>query len=32
MRLQAWHIVVLIVAFVLLFGWEEPAQHGPLHG
>lgn len=23
MRLQAWHIVVLIVAFVLLFGWKN---------
>lgn len=23
MRLQAWHVVVLIVAFVLLFGWKN---------
>ena len=23
MRIQAWHIVVLIVAFVLLFGWKN---------
>lgn len=23
MRLQAWHIVVLIIAFVLLFGWKN---------
>lgn len=23
MRLQIWHIVVLIVAFVLLFGWKN---------
>lgn len=23
MRLQIWHIVVLIIAFVLLFGWKN---------
>ncbi|WP_298886152.1 Sec-independent protein translocase subunit TatA [uncultured Serinicoccus sp.] len=23
MRLQAWHIVVLVVAFLLLFGWKN---------
>ncbi|MGC5584766.1 twin-arginine translocase TatA/TatE family subunit [Ornithinimicrobium sp. W1679] len=23
MRIQIWHIVVLIVAFVLLFGWKN---------
>ena len=23
MRIQIWHVVVLIVAFVLLFGWKN---------
>ncbi|MDO5738572.1 MAG: Sec-independent protein translocase subunit TatA [Ornithinimicrobium sp.] len=23
MRLQAWHVIVLIVAFILLFGWKN---------
>lgn len=23
MRLQIWHIVVLVIAFVLLFGWKN---------
>lgn len=23
MRIQIWHIVVLIIAFVLLFGWKN---------
>jgi sec-independent protein translocase protein TatA len=23
MRLQAWHIIVLIIAFILLFGWKN---------
>lgn len=23
MRLQAWHVVILIVAFVILFGWKN---------
>lgn len=23
MRIQAWHIIVLIVAFILLFGWKN---------
>ncbi|WP_151523368.1 Sec-independent protein translocase subunit TatA [Serinicoccus kebangsaanensis] len=23
MRLQAWHIVVLVIAFIVLFGWKN---------
>ncbi|MFK5635497.1 MULTISPECIES: Sec-independent protein translocase subunit TatA [unclassified Ornithinimicrobium] len=23
MRLQAWHVIVLIIAFILLFGWKN---------
>ena len=23
MRIQIWHVVVLIIAFVLLFGWKN---------
>lgn len=23
MRIQAWHVVVLVIAFILLFGWKN---------